>query len=97
VCRACDKRGAEIRPRQRRWLRYRWTAPARRLADFANATEAVPDGRIYIELINPFSEGRRAARSIPRHACRAFEKRWFERHESDAYVRVTQAGANLFA
>ena len=70
---------------------------ARGLADFANATEAVQDGRIYIELINAhFLKGGGTPDQFRAALARAIEKGWFERHESGTYVRFTQAGADLF-
>ena len=69
----------------------------RRLADFANATEAVQDGRIYIELINAhFLKGGGTPDQFRAALARAIEKGWFERHGSGTYVRFTQAGADLF-
>ena len=70
---------------------------ARRLAQFANATEAVQDGRIYIELINAhFLKAGGTPNQFRAALARAIEKGWFERHESGTYVRFTQAGADLF-
>ena len=70
----------------------------RRLADFANATEAVQDGRIYIELINAhFLKAGGTPDQFRGALARAIEKGWFERHESGTYVRFTQTGADLFA
>lgn len=73
-------------------------AAARKLVQIANASEAVQDGRIYIELINvPFlKEGGtpdqyRAARA------RAATLGCLLLHESGTYVRFTPAGAELFA
>jgi hypothetical protein len=71
---------------------------ARRLADFANATEAVQDGRIFIELINAQLLKAGGTPDQFRAALdRAIAKGWIERHESGTYVKFTQAGADLFA
>jgi hypothetical protein len=71
---------------------------ARRLADFANATEAVQDGRIFIELINAqFLKAGGTPDQFRVALYRAIAKGWLERHESGTYVKFTQAGADLFA
>jgi hypothetical protein len=72
---------------------------ARKLLEIANATEAVQDGRIYIEKINErflFKEGGTPAEYS---AARKFaiEQGWLLKHESGTYVKFTAAGANLFA
>ncbi len=72
-------------------------AAARRLADFANAIEAVQDGRIFIESINAqFLKANGTADQFRAALARAVEKGWLARHESGTYVRFTQAGADLF-
>jgi hypothetical protein len=56
---------------------------ARQLADFANATEAVQDGRIYVELINAeFLKAGGTPDQFRAALARAIEKGWLERHES---------------
>ena len=72
---------------------------ARKLLEIANATEAVQDGRIYIETINGqflFKEGGTpeeygAALQL------AIDRGWLWKHESGTYVKFTPAGADLFA
>jgi predicted transcriptional regulator of viral defense system len=71
---------------------------ARTLVDFANATEAVQDGRIYIELINAaFLKAGGTPDQYRVALDRAIAKGWLERHESGTYVKFTQAGSDLFA
>jgi hypothetical protein len=71
---------------------------ARRLIDFANATEAAQDGRIYIELINAqFLKAGGTSDQFRAALNRAIAKGWIERHESGTYLKFTQAGAELFA
>jgi hypothetical protein len=71
---------------------------ARRLVDFANATEAGQDGRIYIELINAqFLKAGGTPDQFRGAVDRAIAKGRLERHESGTYVKFTQAGAELFA
>jgi hypothetical protein len=72
---------------------------ARKLLEIANATEAVQDGRIYIETINgqflfkecgtpeEYGAGLRLA----------IDRGWLWKHESGTYVKFTAAGADLFA
>jgi hypothetical protein len=75
------------------------TIAARKLLEIANATEAVQDGRIYIEKINGqflFKEGGtpeeyRAGLQL------AIDRGWLWKHESGTYVKFTAAGADLFA
>jgi hypothetical protein len=75
------------------------TIAARKLLEIANATEAVQDGRIYIEKINGqflFKEGGtpeeyRAGLQL------AIDRGWLWKHESGTYVKFTPAGADLFA
>ena len=71
---------------------------ARKLVDFANATEAVQEGRIFIELINAqFFKAGGTPDQFRAAVDRAIAKGWLERHESGTYVKFTQAGADLFA
>jgi hypothetical protein len=72
---------------------------ARKLLEIANATEAVQDGRIYIETINGqflFQEGGTPEEYSAGLAC-AVAKGWLWKHESGTYVKFTQAGADLFS
>jgi hypothetical protein len=74
-------------------------AAARKLVEIANSIEAVQDGRILIELINwPFLHDLKATPAEYRAGLDlAIERGWLWKHESGAYVRFTQAGAELFA
>jgi hypothetical protein len=72
---------------------------ARKLLEIANATEAVPDGRIYIEKINEqflFKEGATPA-EYSAGLKFAIDQGWLLKHESGTYVKFTAAGADLFA
>ena len=73
-------------------------AAARKLVEIANATEAVQDGRIYIELINAafFAAGGSPA-EYRAGLERAMSQGWLWRHESGTYVKFTTAGAEMFA
>jgi hypothetical protein len=69
-------------------------AAARKLVEIANATEAVQDGRLYIELINAaFLTPAEYRAGIER----AIANGWLWRHESGVYVKFTPTGAELFA
>ena len=65
---------------------------ARKLIEIANATEAVRDGRIYIELINgSFLEAGGSPDEYRAGLDRAIAKGWLWRHESGTYVtRLTE-------
>ena len=64
----------------------------------ANASEAVQDGRIYIELINiPFLKEGGTADQYRAALARATALGWLWLHESGTYVKFTPAGAELFA
>jgi hypothetical protein len=72
---------------------------ARKLLEIANATEAVQDGRIYIETINGqflFKEGGTPEEYSAGLAC-AVGKGWLWKHESGTYVKFTLVGAEMFA
>jgi hypothetical protein len=72
-------------------------AAARMLIQIANASEAVQDGRIYIELINsPFLKEGGTPDQYHAALARAIKLGWLVLHESGTYVRFTQAGADLF-
>jgi hypothetical protein len=73
-------------------------AAARKLVQIANASEAVQDGGIYIELINaPFLKGGGTPDQYRAALARAVTLGWLLLHESGTYVRFTPAGAELFA
>ena len=56
--------------------------------------EAVQDGRIYIEKINaPFLYEERGSPAEYKAVDLAEARGWLELHESETYVRFTQAGA----
>jgi hypothetical protein len=73
-------------------------AAARKLVEIANVTDAVQDGRIYVELVNSafFAAGGTPTeyRAGIEHA---ITKGWLWHHESGVYVKFTPAGAELFA
>jgi hypothetical protein len=72
---------------------------ARKLLEIANATEAVQDGRIYIEKINGqflFKEGG-TPEEYSAGLRLAIDRGWLWKHESGTYVKFTPAGAELFA
>ena len=72
-------------------------AAAHMLIQIANASEAVQDGRIYIELINsPFLKEGGTPDQYRAALARAMKLGWLVLHESGTYVRFTQAGADLF-
>ncbi len=72
---------------------------ARKLLELANTTEAVQDGRIHIEKINgPFLyEFKGSPAEYGAGLKLALERGWLWMHESGTYVKLTQAGADLFA
>jgi hypothetical protein len=73
-------------------------AAARKLVQIANASEAVQDGRIYIELINnPFLREGGTPDQYRAALARAVALGWLWLHESGTYVKFTPAGAELFA
>ena len=73
-------------------------AAARKSVEIANATEAVQDGRIFIELINnAFLEAGGTPDQYRAALARAIAQGWRTRHESGTYVRFAEAGADLFA
>ena len=72
---------------------------APKLLEIANATEAVQDGRIYIEKINGqflFENCGTPEEYRAGFAC-AVAKGWLWKHESGTYVKLTPAGAEMFA
>jgi len=73
-------------------------AAARKLAEIANATEAVQDGRIYIELVNgAFLDQGGTPDQYRAALARAIKLGWLWLHESGTYVKFTEDGADLFA
>jgi hypothetical protein len=73
-------------------------AAVRKLVEIANASEAVQDGRIYIERVNgPFLEEGGAPDQYRAALARAIKLGWLWLHESGTYVKFTPAGAELFA
>jgi hypothetical protein len=74
-------------------------AAARKLLELANAFEPVQDGRVYIEKINePFLyqlKGAPAEYKAGLDLCIAKGLLWL--HESGTYVKLTEAGAAMFA
>jgi hypothetical protein len=73
-------------------------AAARKLVEIANATEAVQDGRIYIELINgSFLQEGGTPDQFRAALTRAIKLGWLWLHESGTYVKFAPAGAELFA
>ena len=67
--------------------------------EIANSVEVVQDGRIYIELINgPFLFREKGTPDEYKAGLDlAIERGWLLLHESGAFVKVTQGGAELFA
>jgi hypothetical protein len=73
-------------------------AVARKLVEIAHTTEAVQDGRIYIEIVNDaFLTAGGSPAEYRAGIKRVVEKGWLWRHESGTYVKFTPAGADLFA
>jgi hypothetical protein len=73
-------------------------AAARKLVEIASTSEAVQDGRIFIELINgPFLKEGGTPDQFRTSVARAITLGWLWRHESGTYVKFTPAGAELFA
>src|SRR5258705_11365237 len=71
---------------------------ARKLVEIANASEAVQEGRIYIELVNgPFLPPGGTPNEYRAGIERAIGKGWLLLHESGSYVKFTQASADPFA
>jgi hypothetical protein len=72
---------------------------ARKLIELANAVEPVQDGRIHIEKINwPMQHDLKASPVEYKAGLDlAIAKGWLWMHESGTYVKLTKAGADLFA
>jgi hypothetical protein len=72
-------------------------AAARKLIEIASTVESVQDGRIHIELVNlPFLQAGGSPDEYRAGIERAIANGWLTRHRSGAYVKFTQAGADLF-
>jgi len=71
---------------------------ARKLMEIAHTVEPVLDGRIYIEKVNwPFLSEFKGSPAEYRAGLKlAIERGWLELHESGTYVKITEAGADLF-
>jgi hypothetical protein len=71
----------------------------RRLMEHAQAFEPIQEGRIYIEKLNgPFLFGDKATPAeYTAGLKRAISLGWLEIHDSGTFVKLTQAGADLFA
>ena len=74
-------------------------AAARKLVELANAFEPVQDGRIYIEKINePFLYQLKGTPAEYKAGLDlAIAKGWLWLHESGTYVKLSEAGAAMFA
>ena len=72
---------------------------ARKLMEIANSVEPVQDGRIHIEKINwPMLHDLRATPAEYKAGLDyAIAKGWLWLHESGTYVKLTEAGAAMFA
>ena len=72
---------------------------ARKLIEITNATEAVQDGRIYIEKINgPMLFVEKATPAEYKAGLDlAIARGWLVLHRSGTFVRFTQAGSEVFA
>ena len=67
--------------------------------NFQPAFEPIQEGRIYIEKLNgPFLFGDKATPAeYTAGLKRAISSGWLEIHDSGTFVKLTQAGADLFA
>ena len=72
---------------------------ARRLLGLANAFEPIQHGRIYIEKLNGplLFELKGTPAEYKAGLDYAIAKGWLIKHESGTFVRLTEAGAALFA
>ena len=72
---------------------------ARKIVEIANSTEAMQDGKFYIELINgPFLFREKGTPDEYKAALDlAIERSWLELDRSGTFVQFTQAGSDLFA
>jgi hypothetical protein len=65
--------------------------------EIANAIEPVQVGRIFIELINGPFEFKGSPAEHKAGLDLAIANGWLLKHEGGTYVKLTQAGADLFA
>ena len=74
-------------------------AAVRKLVELAKAFEPVQDGRIYIEKLNGplLFELKGTPAEYKAGLDYAIAKGWLIKHESGTFVRLTEAGAALFA
>jgi hypothetical protein len=73
-------------------------AAARKLLEIANTAEPVQDGRIHIDKINrPFLLEGGSPAEYTAGLELAIARGWLWCHPSGAYLKFTQAGADLFA
>jgi len=74
-------------------------AAARKLMEIANSVKPVQDGRIHIEKINwPMLHDLKATPAEYKAGLDyAIAKGWLWLHESGTYVKLTEAGAAMFA
>jgi hypothetical protein len=72
---------------------------ARKIVEIANSLEPYMDNRLLIEKINgPFLFQLKGTPAEYKAGLdRGIEKGWLVMHESGTYLRLTQAGADLFA
>jgi hypothetical protein len=72
---------------------------ARKIVEIANSTEAMQDGKLYIELINgPFLFREKGTPDEYKAALDLeIERSWLELDRSGTFVQFTQAGSDLFA
>ncbi|PAY04819.1 hypothetical protein CK489_36410 [Bradyrhizobium sp. UFLA03-84] len=72
---------------------------ARRIMEHARAFEPIQDGRIYIEKINRpmLDEDKATLAEYWAGLQHAIGQGWLEYHESGTFVRMLQAGKDLFA
>ncbi|MGY4476331.1 hypothetical protein [Bradyrhizobium sp. USDA 3364] len=71
---------------------------ARRIIEHARAFEPIQDGRIYIEKINRpmIDEDKATPAEYWAGLQYAIKQGWLEYHESGTFVRMKQAGKDLF-
>jgi hypothetical protein len=74
-------------------------ATARKLIEIANSVEAIQDGRIHIEKVNGplLFDVKGTVDQYKAGLKHAVERGWIVIHESGTFLRLTQAGADLFA
>jgi hypothetical protein len=74
-------------------------AAARKLIELAKSIEAVQDGRIHIEKINPpfLSRLKASGAEFGAGIKHAVDQGWLELHESGTYVRLLSGGDRTIA